>query len=103
MQKRESNDMATNNEAWQSAVKAQINGDKQHGWGQQDSIAVIQAVLCNETGSSAEDLKPLMALIEPLVNPSAFRQKLESQGVLAKSEKKQREKNAIAGLLDGIA
>lgn len=98
--------------AFNEAVIGQINDDRNHGWGAADSKAVIEAVIMEDVlqfrevkenadkvyGPSAK----AMELIGEVVNPSAFRQKLESakrpdgQTVLAKSEKKASEKRTLA-------
>jgi hypothetical protein len=80
----------TNNEAFTAGVKATINGNKEHGWGVEDSVNVIGDILANETGADKKDLEPLLALIKPLINPSAFRQVLESKKILNESKGKKR-------------
>lgn len=87
-------------EAFQNAIKTAINGDKNHGWGANDSLAVIMAVIAEETGTSKEDLQGIEPLIKAVINPSAFRQTLESKGVLNKSNGVR--SSAMKGLLDGL-
>ena len=68
----------TNQEAFKSAVKAQINGDVKHGWGVEDSLMVALAVVANENGADARDYgEEFKALIKKVINPSQFRQSVE--------------------------
>lgn len=102
-------------EAFQEAVKSQIGDNRNHGWGAKDSMAVIDAVVAADASEEIEKLvkegkqpgayslsAEATEFIEQVINPSAFRQKLESakrpdgQTVLAKSEKNEREKRTLA-------
>lgn len=65
----------TPKETFQKSVVKQINGNRNHGWGQKDSEAVIAAIWESETGEKID--ANVMALIADVINPSAFRQKLE--------------------------
>ena len=67
------------------AIKAQIGGNRQHGWGQDDSFSVIDAVVAEDATdaekgkySISDEARPL---IERVINPSACRQWLESKEV----------------------
>lgn len=91
--------MATSKEAFGQAVKTRINGDKNHGWGVDDSVEVIVAVICEECGVAKEDVKDIIPLIREVVNPSQFRQKLEAKGLLNKSEGRTKVKSILDGLL----
>jgi len=93
--------MATLNEAFQNAVKSRIGGNKKHGWGNDDSVEVILAVVAEETGTDKADLQNLLPFIKVIVNPSSFRQALESTGVLEKTESGKRS-SAVKGLLRGM-
>lgn len=84
-------------EVAQEMVKAQIADDKNHGWGVEDSLAVIEAIVSQDAENKAEE-KPDLALakytvgedamkwIKKMVNPSAFRQELEKAKMLNASE-----------------
>jgi hypothetical protein len=89
-------------EKFQEQIKTQINGDKNHGWGADDSVAVILAVVAEETGTDVSDLSGIIPLIKAVVNPSQFRQSLESKSILNKAASGVRA-SAIKSLLDGIA
>jgi len=77
-------------------VDSQIAGDKSHGWGNADSMAVIESIVAEDAALSDGDVKQFtlseeaMKLIAIVVNPSAFRQQLESKddGRLTKVEGK---------------
>ena len=81
-------------ETFQASVKEQINGNKEHGWGGKDSMAVIAACIKAESGKDAS--KEILEAISLVVNPSAFRQTLEKQGMLNKGGEKARVKSAFA-------
>lgn len=78
--------MASVNETFLKAVKACVNGDKKHGWGVDDSLEVILALIADENGSEVKDIKEaspdLVKHIRMVVNPSAFRQTLEGKKIL---------------------
>lgn len=88
--------MPTYAEVVQSTGKARINGDKNHGWGVDDSLACIIAVIVEETGAKeiAENADFVSAIRE-LINPSQFRQKLETAKVLNKTESKKQKTSKI--------
>ena len=75
-------------------VKERVAFDREHGWVQADSMAVITAILKEEIGDKPD--YNLLDAIEQVVNPSAFRIKLEGmvrkdgQTVLQKHEGKKR-------------
>lgn len=77
-------------------VDAQIAGDKSHGWGNKDSMAVIESIVAEDAAMSDGDVKQFtlseeaLQFIAVVVNPSAFRQQLESKddGRLTKVESK---------------
>ena len=80
-------------ETMKSSIATQIGGDRQHGWRQADSMAVIEDILAevaddfNSTESGGQELREaVLTGINQLVNPSACRQWLESKDQLAKSE-----------------
>lgn len=97
--------MSTPKETFQTAVKAQINGDRKHGWGVEDSLAIIIALLADETGATADDIKKdsaeMVACIKSVINPSAFRQKLEAKGGLL-DEAESKRSGTIKGVMDGL-
>jgi NTP pyrophosphatase (non-canonical NTP hydrolase) len=77
------------NEVFAQAVKNQIGGNKDHGWGQKDSMGVIDELLAECSEQIAKDKgasEELLSLIGQVVNPSAFRQTLERAKVLNKGE-----------------
>jgi len=76
---------------FKASVETQINGDKQHGWGAKDSLAVVEDLLAEFAGEYA--VKENAAIrdavhraIGKVINPSAFRQKLESKKMLDASK-----------------
>ena len=93
--------------AFWDTVKHQIGKDRQHGWGIEDSMAVIDAVVAEDAAQSEGEAKGFSLsetateLVRLVVNMSAFRQQLESKGValLDKSEKTERKR----GLLKSMA
>lgn len=88
-------------EKFTEIVKARIDGDMQHGWGVDDSMAVIAALWEEETGSPLDmGEAETGGLIKAVVNPSAFRQRLESKGKLAKPVKGEKRNSAVGSLLD---
>jgi hypothetical protein len=96
--------MSTIKEQFQSAVKNAIGGDKNHGWGVEDSMEVIDTLIAENCEAIAKDKglsEELSATIKAVINPSAFRQILESKGVLSENKTKRKE-SATKSLLDGI-
>ena len=68
------------NEAFQKVVLNQVNNDKNHGWGIDDSMAVIEAIWKDENGDEMPEVAK--AQIKAVINPSQFRQVLAKQKVL---------------------
>ena len=93
-------------ETFKAGIRSIINGNKAHGWGQADSMAVIEDLLAEwadafvrlpvlppdatkeavearkvEMADQAEVRDAVLAGINQVVNPSAFRQWLESPKV----------------------
>lgn len=93
----------TNKETMQAAIKGQINGNKQHGWGVNDSYNVMLSIIANETGAEKNDIdnEEFGKLIKSLINPSQFRQLLEKAGHLNETKEK-KQKSAIDELLKGL-
>lgn len=73
-------------EMYQKTVLGIVNGDKNHGWGIADSMAVIAAIYKDETGEELPS--EAREQIKSVVNPAAFHQILSKQGVLAPMEKR---------------
>ncbi len=73
---------------YQTAVKEAIGGDKDHGWGIEDSMAVIEALFQKATGEVMTDEHREM--VKSVVNPSAARQAFAKAGLLSKETKKER-------------
>jgi hypothetical protein len=69
-----------------AAVDAQIGGNKDHGWGGDDSWAVIDSLLNVEP-----EAEPY---IRAVINPSAFRQTLEGAKKLNEAPKGTRRSKA---------
>lgn len=71
------------------------------GWGGEDSLTVIES-LCDAAylGDEPEGFDAIKENVGALVNPSAFRQKLEGKGLVRKGEKGKR--NTGVDLLAGI-
>lgn len=72
-------------EVFQTSVKAQIS-NKDAGWGQKQSLAVVKDMVKQATGEECSE--SLALAIGQVINPSAFRQVLEKQGLLNVQEKK---------------
>ena len=91
-------------QAIQNTIKARINGDKNHGWGVEDSYQCILAAIAANEGCEVKDIDTAEfgKLLKPLINPSAFRQSLEIAGLLTKNAKAEKEKSALKGLMDGL-
>ena len=75
----------TTKESFQRAVAKRINGDKNHGWGIEDSLAVVVDLLTDE---GCEPTAECQCAIREVINPSQFRQKLETKGALNKQPSK---------------
>ena len=76
---------------FQAAVLARIGGNKNHGWGGEDSLTVILAIVKDFYSDAKMAGKEIdgdaKEQIKSLVNPSAYRQVLEDQKVLNESVK----------------
>lgn len=83
-------------EVFQASVKAELAKSNNSKWGADESLAVIMALLVDNTGAPelAED-EELKAAIKTVINPSQFAQALESQKMLMRSGRKERIKNAL--------
>lgn len=64
----------------QRVIKERIGGDLKHGWGVEDSLALIIALWVDEVVDEPSDAK--RGWIKAVINPSAFRQMLEKKGAL---------------------
>lgn len=86
--------MANVNEVFLKAVKGCVAGDRKHGWGVDDSLEVILALIADENGSDVKDIKEaspdLVKHIRMVINPSAFRQTLETKKILDETVGKKR-------------
>ena len=86
-------------EVAKGTVISQINNDRKHGWGIDDSLAVIESVIaedCDLAGEAASKACPseeAVALIKQFINPSAFRQTIE--GILLDEPEKKEKKSTV--------
>lgn len=70
--------MKTITETFVAAVAARATANMHGSWGTEDSVSVIeQLVDAAYLGDKPEGFDAVRALVADLVNPSAFRQKLE--------------------------
>ena len=72
-----------------ACIDAVIGNDKNHGWGQSDSMAVVGDLLGEFAPEMSNEVRQaVLAGINQVVNPSACRQWLESEkvGKLTKQE-----------------
>lgn len=90
--------MATK-EVFQKAVAEQLAKTNKSKWGAEESLAVIVALIIDETGAPeiAENAE-LVGAIKEVINPSQFAQKLESANLLTRTGKRAK----AASLLDGF-
>jgi hypothetical protein len=82
------------------AVKAQIGGNKDHGWGADDSMAVIDQLIAENVAeiTAAKGLpEELSGFIKGVINPSQCRQRLESKKILNKSTREQKMADIFGG------
>lgn len=83
-------------EVFQAAVKTELAKSNNSKWGAEESLAVIIALLIDETGApeiaSNEELK---AAIKTVINPSQFAQGLESAKMLTRTGRAAKAKNAL--------
>lgn len=82
----------TRTEILTQAIKAAKEAQE---WNQSCSVEFICALVEDETGTKPD--KEFADMVNLVVNPSAFRQKLEDQGILAKVPKKARTANSLFG------
>ncbi len=78
-------------ETYQQAVKDCIGGNLDHGWGIEDSMAVIEALFqeaTKEHGMVMTDEHREM--VKSVVNPSQARQTFAKIGLLSKETKKEK-------------
>ena len=88
----------TREETFQAHVKAA----KSRGtWGQQDSVDFIMAMIENEVGEKPDE--QFAGFIAEVVNPSAFRQKLEKAKILPQAVKGERRASGMASLIAALA
>ncbi len=88
-------------------IKSQLNGDKNHGWGADDSMAVIDAVVAKDAelspkGTLAEKYTlsdEALDLVRAVVNPSAFRQILEAKKLLNPPKKGESTRGSVKDLI----
>lgn len=83
-------------DTFQAAVKTELAKSNGSKWGAEESLAVIMALIIDETG--AEEIgenEELKGAIKTVINPSQFAQALESQKMLTRSGRKERTKNAL--------
>ena len=95
-------------EKYVATVVAAIGGDREHGWGSGDSLKVITMVM-TELAEGTITVEEGTPYIESVINPSAFRQKLEGPEAEGKegtlkcllnepSKRKERAKNTLNDL-----
>lgn len=82
------------NDVFNKAVASRINGDKNHGWGVDDSLFVIEALYIDNTGEEKLD-DELRKHLREVINPSQFRQKLESAKLLNETPKRAKRESLI--------
>ena len=81
-------------EVAKATVLSQINGNREHGWGLDDSLSVIESVIaedCSLAGDASKEVpsEEAIALVRQFIVPSAFRQTIEGV-LLAEPEKKEK-------------
>lgn len=67
-----------------ASVSARVAGDRNHGWGAEDSLAVIKALFGASKGTWTDEVG---GLVKTVINPSQFRQALEDSDVLNRGVK----------------
>ena len=82
------------------SIRRAIGSDKDHGWGVEDSCEVIESIIAEDGPGGYSPSDEAMALIKMVVNPSAFRQRLEAQKMLNESKKNETRKASLKGLLE---
>ncbi len=88
-------------------LEAQINGNRSHGWGAKDSMAVIEGIVAEDASlSKCGDVakftlsEEALRIIGAVINPSAFRQQLEDPKGLNRLDKVEGKRS---GSLKGLA
>lgn len=85
-------------ETFQNAVKAELAKSNGSKWGVEESLNVIKALYCDDTGSELSDLeanKELWEAVKLVINPSQFAQSLEAEKMLVRNGRKERVKSAL--------
>jgi hypothetical protein len=85
--------------AFVQSITSAIGGDKDHGWGIDDSCEVIETLIAEDGPDGYAPSEALMSYIKRVVNPSQFRQQLESAEQLNKSVKAEKRKAGLDSLL----
>lgn len=81
-------------------VKDRIGGDRQHGWGIEDSMHVVEQLTAEDLPDGLVLSEECLALLRLTINQSAMRQQLESPRVnlLDKSEKATKRTSSLADI-----
>lgn len=91
-------------EVFQAAVKTELAKSNNSKWGAEESLAVIMALLADETGETKYlategqdlvDIAPIRDAIKTVINPSQFAQGLESAKMLTRTGRAAKAKNAL--------
>lgn len=89
-------------DVFQAAVKTELAKSNNSKWGAEESLAVIKAMLIDETGAPEmfdkdEKGEPseLEKAIKLVINPSQFAQVLESQEMLTRTGRAKKTKSAL--------
>lgn len=83
---------------FQASVKAELAKSNNSKWGAEESLAVIMALIVDETGApEIAENEELKAAIKTVINPSQFAQALESEKppMLVRTGGKKRMKNPL--------
>jgi hypothetical protein len=101
-----SNEKSTPAQVLNRAIKARISSDKEHGWGIEDSLEVILALIADDSGADVKDIKEanasFVACIREVINPSQFRQKLGTANILNKAEKRKEKSKDLLAEYDNV-
>lgn len=83
-------------DVFQATVKSELAKSNSSKWGAEESLAVIIALIVDETGApEMAENKELVAAIKTVINPSQFAQALESQKMLVRTGRAAKVKNAL--------
>lgn len=91
-------------DVFQATVKSELAKSNSSKWGAEESLAVIMALLADETGEPKYlategqdliDISPIKDAIKTVINPSQFAQALESQEMLKRTGRAAKVKNAL--------